>query len=90
LFEQCKHEKKQYEELTRKALEKKEKAVDVKMQIELEATDLIREYKQKTDEAKNKLKKFRKHSMQNDNVMFYVVSAIVFLVGVLLGVWSSK
>jgi hypothetical protein len=47
LFEQCKHEKKQYEDLLRKALEEKEKAVDAKMQIELQTADLISEYKLK-------------------------------------------
>jgi hypothetical protein len=45
LFQQCKHEKKQYEELLRKSLEEKEKVVDAKIQIELQAADLIREYK---------------------------------------------
>jgi hypothetical protein len=45
LFQQCKHEKKQYEELLRKSLEEKEKVVDAKIQIELQAADLISEYK---------------------------------------------
>ena len=90
LFEQCKLEKKQTEQLLMKALEEKAKAVDLMMQMELKTADKISQQQQKTNEAKEKLKKFRKQSMQNDNVLLYAVSVIVFLVGVLLGVWSSK
>ena len=89
MFEQCKHEKKHTEELLRKALEEKEKAVEAMMQIELQTADIICEYKEKRDEAKSKLKKIRKHIRENDNVVFFAVCAIVFLVGVLLGVCSK-
>ena len=89
MLEQCKHEMKHTKELLRKALEEKEKAVEAMMQNELHTADIICDYKEKRDAAKSKLKKIRKHSMQNDNVVF-AVCAIVFLLGVLLGVWSSS
>jgi seryl-tRNA synthetase len=90
LLEECKHEKKQIEKQLRQALEEKDKAVNAMMQIELQTADIISEYKDKTDEAKSKLKKCRKNSMKNDSLVLYAVCVIVFLVGLLLGVCSSK
>ena len=87
LYDQCKYENKQIEQQLRQALREKDKAVEALMEIELQTADIIGDYKVKKDNAKIKLKKVRKHIIQNDNRVWYAVCASLFLVGLLSGVW---